>query len=594
MLGKIFGQHARGARAAMSGYRGGGQAMTAVPPPRQTAQSQTGPTGDKWGEFPREERRARLTARLRAWEVEANHGDRPGPFADESLTGADVFWLAILMLRELVGVPENEAKKRLLTESSQRPNIPPLQLQKANLSDANLMGAHLIGADLSGADLGGAKLAGADLGGAKLAGADLGGAKLAGADLTFGDLTKANLRWADLTEANLHGAQLVGTRLYAAKLAGADLHGANLTGADLSFANLVGTNLRKVNLTRANCLKADLARADLYKANLTGANLRRTDLREANLEEANLRGTILRAIEAVSPADPRTIEVVPPADLRMATLDARTNLAGVILGDIEQGFVSVADVAWNSVNLSNVTWDALCSSYGVLGDESRAYTAKGNDGRRKTQSEEVLDHQDAARAYRQLSIALQAQGLTEQSAQLGYRAQKIGHRVLELQAEFRACALQDETQGRRVLRLRRRVLEWPRRRRRVWFSWVLDVVAGYGYKPGKGLTTYARVQAAFIALYLAIGAQNFLFTGSHIPTGSTGSQAILTALLEAGILSVTSFHGRAFLPGSTGNFVNNVPLPTTLMFGGAAAVEAVIGLLIEAILVATLIQRFFR
>jgi hypothetical protein len=42
-------------------------------------------TGDKWGDDISEERQAELEARLQAWEMEADHGERKGPFDSTNL-----------------------------------------------------------------------------------------------------------------------------------------------------------------------------------------------------------------------------------------------------------------------------------------------------------------------------------------------------------------------------------------------------------------------------------------------------------------------------------------------------------------------------
>lgn len=457
-----------------------------------------GLTQNSWGTYPTEQRQAELEGMRHAWE--GNRNDHRNPFDGISLSGADVFWLAIQ------AVPNNisRAKAEQLLRDPYTPSligpIDPFDLSRLHLEGTYFIEAHLEGAHLPGAHLEGAYFVG------------------------------AHLERAILTEAHLEGAHLLG---------------AHLEGAILA------------------------------KAILTGANLRRADLRGADLRDAHLEGT-------VSPPG----KVVRRADLQGATFDARTNLADVTLGDID-GFVSVADTAWNGVNLANVAWDTLCSPWGQLGDEKRARNLTAENGVPKTPERTLTEYQAAARAYRQLSVALQAQGLTEQSVWLGYRAQILQHTVLTLQL---ASLRQSPRQGP----WRQRVLEEGRLQGRVLFSRVLDRVAGYGYKPGKSITSYLSVQLAFITLYLLIGLQNFVATGSHIPVGSTGAQAAWTALVQAFILSVTSFHGRAFLPWNAGGFVNNAPLPTALMYGVGTAFEAVFGLLIEAILVATLIQRFFR
>lgn len=55
--------------------------------------------GDAWGDDISEERKAVLEQRLQAWQAEADHGERKGPFDGVPLTGADVFWLAARTLQ---------------------------------------------------------------------------------------------------------------------------------------------------------------------------------------------------------------------------------------------------------------------------------------------------------------------------------------------------------------------------------------------------------------------------------------------------------------------------------------------------------------
>lgn len=607
MLGKNLGRHAYRVWAAISGHEGDGLATKTVLLQQQASPKQSELGGTRWGELPSETRKIELAEKLRAWKAESDHGDRIGPFAGlvmqvgesrirmgESLTGAEVFWLAVLAVRDVENVSEDEVKHLSLSElhhgsfslQLNGANLNGSQLQGANLSEAQLQDASLIGTQLQGASLTGAQLQRAKLLGAQLQRADLRMAKMQNANLSQARLEEAVLIEAQMERVNFDNAQLQKADLSEAQLQGAIFFGADLRGADFNRAQLqnaifVEARMDEVNLYYADLRggslnEAQLHMVDLRKAQLQGTIFFGADLRGANFSEAHLESGVSLAGTALS-----------PADLRATTLDARTNLAGVTLGDIEHGFVSVADTAWNGVNLANVGWDALCSPGGQLGDEQRAHDPQHKMGGLKTPGDMLAGYQEAVRAYRQLSVALQAQGLTEQSVWLGYRAQKLHHTVLTLQLAY---LLQTRRQGSWW----RRVREVARLRGRVLFSRVLDRVAGYGYKPRKSVTSYLMVQLIFIVLYLLIGLQNFVATGHHLPGGSTPLQAAWAALLEACILSVTSFHGRAFLPGSTGNFVNNVPLPTTLMFGGTAAVEAIVGLLIEAILVATLIQRFFR
>ena len=95
------------------------------------------------------------------------------------------------------------------------------------------------------------------------------------------------------------------------------------------------------------------------------------------------------------------------------------------------------------------------------------------------------------------------------------------------------------------------------------FSWFLDILAGYGYKPGRSLFIYILMIAVFATCYFLVGQL-------------TPSEAL--------IFSVTSFHGRGFFPGP---FTLDNPIT------GLAAIEAVAGLFIEISFIATFTQRFF-
>jgi hypothetical protein len=107
------------------------------------------------------------------------------------------------------------------------------------------------------------------------------------------------------------------------------------------------------------------------------------------------------------------------------------------------------------------------------------------------------------------------------------------------------------------------------------FSWLLNLVSGYGDKPGRALACYLAVVAAFTGAYWAITNQLFSFLQS-------GSSHLLW--YEALVLSISSFHGRGFFP-------------TMLSLGDpiavVAAAEAIIGLFIELVFIATFTQRFF-
>jgi uncharacterized protein YjbI with pentapeptide repeats len=326
-----------------------------------------------------------------------------------------------------------------------------------------------------------------------------------------------------------------------ARLENADLTVTNLTGANLLGAHLDGANLLRAYLDGANLLGAHLERAYVRGAHLEGANLAGAHLQGASLIGAHLGGKRL--------SDGRQLRAT---DLRKALLDVKTDLEGAMLGDIDYGFVSVADTAWNGVNLATIDWTPLLSKHAMLGDEQTAREENYSTSEPKMRQEQIGFYRAAVRAHRQLALALQAQGLNEPAAHFAYRAQTLQRKVQALQGK----------------------------RADVLVSWVLDVVAGYGYKPQNCFLVYVALQGLFTGIYLGLG---YL---SAVPQPD-----FWRALADAFILSVTSFHGRAFLPQAVSTTIESGHY---LIYGVVAAIEAVFGLVVEGIFVATLIQRFFR
>jgi len=102
------------------------------------------------------------------------------------------------------------------------------------------------------------------------------------------------------------------------------------------------------------------------------------------------------------------------------------------------------------------------------------------------------------------------------------------------------------------------------------FSWLLDVLAGYGYKPGRTLVAYLSTVLSFAIIYDIL---------SHL----AGSQPSLSPLYAL-IVSIISFHGRGFFPGG---FLPTLPMAV------CAACEAIIGLTIEISFIATFTQRYY-
>ncbi len=325
--------------------------------------------------------------------------------------------------------------------------------------------------------------AGLDLRGAILSGADLSNLPLTrliggldveqGAGITTAQRKEAALR---LEGANLRGAHLEGAILYNARLDEAALQGAHLEIARLRWAVLTGANLRG--------------------AILSGADLSKTHLEACSLRNAQ----------------------VGDLDLSGAFFDAASNVCAAYR-KAGKG-VRFADVDWGGVKLAEVEWANV-----VVGDEQVA--------RRTGQIE---DYKRAVRAYRQIALALQEQGMSEEAMRFASRAQ---------------C-------------MQRVVLRKQRHLARYGSSLFLDLLAGYGYKPTRSFAAYLAVICLFMALYHLLGHQ--------------------LAWNEAFVVSMTAFHGRGFFPGT---FTPGDPLAF------ASALEALVGLIIEVTFIATLTQRLF-
>jgi len=346
-----------------------------------------------------------------------------------------------------------------------------------------------------------------------------------------------------LFEADLQGALLVGANLQGASLSWANLQKADLRRANLQKANLEETNLQKVYLTGADLQEAHLEQEDFFYfadstpqwLNLAGANLQKADLQGANFQKANLQGADLQK-----------------ADLRKAWLE-KTSLEDAVLSDESFSGPLIADVQWGDTNLAVVDWSKVT----MLGDECEAYQKRDDvldELTGRTKETRLGRYEKAVRANRQLAVTLQAQGLNEDAARFNYRAQNLQKSFLWLQV----------AQGGVKFRQRVKLLG-------AWlFSWFLFLLAGYGYRPSRSFLAYLLVISGFAAAYYLLG---YTVGPELSPLGAL-------------VFSMTSFHGRGFFPG------NNISLddPLTVL----AALEALVGLILEITFIATLTQRFFN
>ena len=422
-------------------------------------------------------------------------------------------------------------------------------------------------------------------------------ANLAKADLSYAQLQGSQLGWAALDEAVLVEAHLEGADLGKASLKHAILAGTHLEGADLTKAQMEGSTLLEAHLEGAFLQGASLEGANLFEAHLEGAWLGGAHLEGATLQGTHCEGKALgrderERLRAWMPHFP---EILPAADLRGVFLNTRTNLGDIHAGNDQYGYVALADVHWGDVNLTVVDWTGLKR----LGDETlarpltveedgaqtgerglpasaeravdrllraqevsdvvvsyvirsptlmkqfRARLAREAQAQPETQQQRERERlQAAVRANRQLAVVLRAQGLNEAADRFAYRAQVLRRRVLR-RSGARAY-------GPYV------------------FSCVLDVLAGYGYKPGRTLIAYLVTILSFAIIYNVLG---------HL----TEYQPAMSPLYAL-VVSIISFHGRGFFPGG---FLPSLPMAV------CAACEAIIGLTIEISFIATFTQRYY-
>ena len=471
--------------------------------PIQTTSSTDPPIGKHWGEFPPLERQAELSRIQQEWVQEHDHGNRPGPFADFALTGADVFWLAVLM----VGAGDIAIWEKKFVDPLEKSffDLRDLHLEKANLEGAQLHGTYLRRAQLQEAKLGGAQL----------------------------------------QEADLEGAQLEGANLFKAQLKGANLERANFKGANLGWAQLEGANLRK----------AQLKETYLRGARLEGADLQEAQLEEADLQGAQLEGANLRAAR------------MSGVDLREAFLDAKTQLATAFLTST----IQVADVVWNGVPLTRLEW-VLVPRLGdeVVARQNWTRLPLTHRSRPKTTTEWRDGYQAAARAYRQLAIALREQGISDGADRFTYRALIMQRKALWWL--IRTLIHQSLSTSGLVLPLRLRlwaILGIIQFIGVYLFSLFLAVLTGYGFRMSRILVAYGLLILTFGGAYWGLDRH------AHDPLNF--GQAL--------IVSITAFHGRVF---SYNPFTLSDPQIVV------TAIEAICGLVIEGLFVAMLVQRFFN
>jgi uncharacterized protein YjbI with pentapeptide repeats len=417
---------------------------------------------------------------------------------------------------------------------------------RPDFREANFANAWLVGAHLAGADLRDATLTRTNLRGAVLNAADLSIKQPSYAGYVLTPLRRAFasriVRAASILAV---GAFLLFWLLYLMSA----VFGAMHLGSPISFvtAESLAVAARAVLLLFCVLLvllsvyvltflwldreAAPVAPASTSQhASAAAAQTSGPDLTDASLELSNLRYRYLAS-----------------SSLRSARLiDANLSAVRAYAADFTGATVRGVDLS--GADLTNAHLDSVTVLRDVIIDStSRLNAITWNDvplsksPTAKTALDRIAYLHDASRVYRHVALALRTQGLSRQAS---------AYRLRELRAERQAALLE---------------LRGP-----YWIgSAILDAVAGYGERPGRIFATYLIVVSGFAAGYLTV----------------TNQMATVTTHLhwyEAVVLSVSSFHGRGFFP-------------TTITLGDPvailAAVEAIVGLFLELILIATFSRR---
>jgi uncharacterized protein YjbI with pentapeptide repeats len=322
--------------------------------------------------------------------------------------------------------------------------------------------------------------------------------------------------------------------LEGAILVGAHLEGASIVGVHLEGAYLRDAHLERASLGLAHLERADLVHAHLERADLGYAHLEGAIVANAHLEGANLLGAYLEG-----------------ANLRNAWMDKTTLLNNAALDR-----ASLDQLSFDGANLAVVKWEAVK----VLGDEVQARAGSHqaslaavifggrspgsrSPGKRKDRQGRLDGYEAAVRAHLQLAAVLRSQGMAEQADRFTYQAQKL---------------------QRMRYRVQRRFGQWL-------FSVLLFLMAGYGYRIGRIIIAYAIIVAAFAAAFLA----------SDVVSGQ--SALSVPSALDAMQISLNAIHGRVFF----------AQFGLDTLQSWLATAESIVGIVVEGVFVAMLIQKFF-
>ncbi len=492
-------------------------------------------------------------------------------FKGQKLDRADIEWLLATHENGLGPVMWNDEQQRnrkgldlrgaeLRGDGDEPLDVSKLPLAGLICTSVKLEGIILNGARLEGSDFNEANLSEAKLENANLSEAQLENTQFYKAELRETKFNKTHLKGTNFSDAQLEkadfsDAQLEDTKFYKAKLKGADFSDARLEGAkfskkaqleDTKFyrAKLKGTDFSDAHLEGANFSNAQLEGVNFSRTHLENAQLSETQIKDADFSGAYLEGSKLNGVQIES-----------------------VQLGGVTLSKENGVGPFLVDIQWGNTNLAVVDWSQV-TRLGETQVTRQNYNFVEGKKEKKNSKTRLDEHQTATRANRQLAVALQGQGMYEEAIRFAYRANVLQRKVFWYQIFEELQRIVGESVKKHWLAAFRHVILVCGKCLQYLFSHFLNLLAGYGYYPIITLGWYIFVVGGFSILYAIKGP--------------------LIWWPDALVYSVTSFHGRGFLPN-----LDNQPVTLHTPVVAYAALEAIIGLLIELSFIATFTQRFF-
>lgn len=380
-----------------------------------------------------------------------------------------------------------------------------------------------------------AYLSGLDLRGADLEQVDLSELPLAGT--MFGFAFSYLPALIDDASVRIEDIKLGPAKLNLGNLASADLRGSDFANVTAIGANFSGSLLQSASFYDATMVRCNFSGAKLQGARLSEAVLLGSNFDDAHLESATLDGVHLGGLRSKGKI------LSFGATFTGAFFDRATSLKSIDMGSHlkDQGqFASFVDLHWGDANISDMGWQSIP----MLGDEQYARDRYARDlEAKKTKQERLQAFEDAYRANRQVFAALRNQGMNQEADHFAYRAQLCQQRVFRYRRQFG----------------------------RYFGSVLLGLLAGHGFKVSRIFIAYGLIVLTFAVLNLTPGA---------VSSGTLPSWQEALASLQ---ISLNAIHGRVFF----------AQFALDTLQSWIATVESLVGIVIEGVFVAVLIQRLF-